>query len=422
LTFGAAPGYPEGAVFGCGEVLAPGFFGFHSDVSEAAYSLRADHLDHSGNFDPGVIDASRRVRAEAHSWRLGGLGVLGQLRFSGGGGGAGGGGGGSGSTGNGRVHTLPSTPETVRLGVFDATLNNLLEIESGDVVVYPDTWSHFLNRLQPGLAIDDIARLRRENPGRGPHSIVGPVGVRGAEPGDLLAIEFQRLSPVDWGATFVNPGDLGTGTLPEAFPQGQVRYLDLDVAHMRADFLPGISVPLAPFQGTFAVAPAAGGVVGSVPPGQHAGNIDLRDLTEGTTLYVPVWQAGAKLYTGDSHATQGDGEVNNQALESAMREVRVRVVLHKQQGWAWPFAETAEHWIAMGIDADLNAAFRIATRNTIDFLHRRAGLEPLDAYSLASIGISFRVTQFVNQTRGVHALIPKALFSAERRRAISIVA
>ena len=104
-----------------------------------------------------------------------------------------------------------------------------------------------------------------------------------------------------------------------------------------------------------------------------------------------------------------------------MREVRVRVVLHKQAGWAWPFAETADHWIAMGIDADLNAAFRIATRNTIEFLHRRAGLSPLDAYSLASIGVSFRVTQFVNQTRGVHALIPKALFAAERRQTISIV-
>ncbi|MDQ6672517.1 MAG: acetamidase/formamidase family protein, partial [Chloroflexota bacterium] len=169
------------------------------------------------------------------------------------------------------------------------------------------------------------------------------------------------------------------------------------------------------------VAPSAAGVVNSVPPGQHAGNIDLRELTAGSVLYIPVWQPGGKLYTGDSHAAQGDGEVTNQALESAMREVRVRVVLHKQAGWAWPFAETAEHWIAMGMDADLNSAFRIATRNVIEFLHRRAGLTPLDAYSLASIGVSFRVTQFVNQNRGVHALIPKALFSPERRRGIAIV-
>ncbi|HEX8966529.1 MAG TPA: acetamidase/formamidase family protein [Chloroflexota bacterium] len=323
----------------------------------------------------------------------------------------------------GRLHVVPSSVETVRLGVFDSSLQDVVEIDSGDVVVYPDTWSHFLNRLAPDVSIDELAQLRREHPGRGPHSIIGPVGVRAAEPGDMLAIEFQRLIPVDWGATFVNPSDLGTGTLPDLSATGQIRFLDLDLARKQAQFpgLPGVSVPIEPFQGTFAVAPAEGGMVSSVPPGAHAGNIDLRDLTEGSTLFIPVWQPGGRLFTGDSHAAQGDGEVNNQAVETAMREVRVRVVLHKQPGWSWPFAESADAWIAMGIDADLNEAFRIATRNTIDFLHRRAGLTPLDAYSLASIAVSFRVTQFVNQTRGVHAVIPKALFSAERRRGISII-
>jgi acetamidase/formamidase len=189
---------------------------------------------------------------------------------------------------------------------------------------------------------------------------------------------------------------------------------------MHAQFAPGINVPLKPFQGTFGVAPASGAVVSSVPPGQHAGNIDLRELTEGSVLYVPVWQGGGRLFTGDSHAAQGDGEVNNQAIESAMREVRVRVVLHKQAGWQWPFAETSEDWIALGIHADLNEAFRIATRNVIAFLERRAGLSALDAYTLSSIAVSFRVTQFVNQTRGVHALIPKALFTPERRSELRI--
>jgi acetamidase/formamidase len=244
--------------------------------------------------------------------------------------------------------------------------------------------------------------------------------VRGAEPGDMLAIHFQRLVPVDWGATFVNPGDLGTGTLPDEFPQGQARYLDLDLPRMSAEFRPGIQVPLGPFQGTVATAPPQGGVVSSVPPGQHAGNIDLRDLTEGSVLYIPVWQAGAKLYTGDSHAAQGDGEVNNQALESAMREVRVQVVLHKQVPWRWPMAETGSHWFILGMHTDLNEAFRIATRNTIDFLARRTGMSRLDAYSLASIAVSFRVTQFVDQTRGIHAMIPKAIFSDDLRRSLAI--
>ena len=409
-------------MLGCGEPLFPKTtLAYSATVAEAAYASRSDRLRHTDGLNTDVLDWLRELRRRARSVALAGAGVFGvfgaPLTMSV----RGGGGHPTSEDRIGRLHTLPSTPETVRLGVFDSTLPDVLEIESGDVVIYPDTWSHFMNRLRPGVTIAELAQMRRENPGRGPHSIIGPVGVRGAEPGDMVAIEFQRLIPTNWGASFVNPADLGTGTLPELFPEGQIRYLDFDLANKRAEFLPGISVPLRPFQGTFAVAPAAGGVVSSVPPGQHAGNIDLRDLTEGAVLFVPVSQPGAKLFTGDSHAAQGDGEVNNQAIESAMREVRVRVTLHKKAGWKWPFAETADDWICMGIDTDLNEAFRIATRNTIEFLHRKAGLAPMDAYSLASIAISFRVTQFVNQTRGVHALIPKSLFSAERRREITIV-
>jgi acetamidase/formamidase len=410
-------------VFGCGEAFPDGALAFPPVVTEAAYRRGADRLRHGDGLNREVVDWLRETRLRARAWVLGGVGIfglLGPLMTTLGSGG------GSGPRPPeervGRLHVVPSTSETVRLGIFDSDLPPVLEIDSGDVVVYPDTWSHFLNRLQPGVSIAELGQMRREHPGRGPHSIVGPVYVRGARPGDMLAIEFQRLIPVDWGASFVNPSDLGTGTLPDRFPEGQVRYLNLDLRQMQAEFLPGIRVPVQPFQGTFAVAPASGGVVSSVPPGQHAGNIDLRYLTEGSTLFVPVWQAGARLFTGDSHAAQGDGEVNNQAVESAMREVRVRVALHQGTGWSWPFAETDDHWIAIGIDVDLNEAFRIATRNTIEFLQRKAGLTALDAYSLASIAISFRVTQFVNQTRGVHAMVPKALFSAERRRTISVVA
>ncbi len=384
-----------------------------------AHARGADRLRHNDALDRDIFDALFELRLRARSLWRGGMGVLaGVASFGGGGGGASSA---RDQTTNERVHVVPSTDQTVRLGVFDSTLPNVVDIDSGDVVVFPDTWSHFLNRLQPDVTIEGLAQMRRDNPGRGPHSIIGPVGVRGAESGDMLAIEVQRLVPGDWGATFVNPSNLDTGTLAERFPTGQVRYLALDAAAGRAEFLPGIDVPLGPFQGTLGVAPAQGGVVSSVPPGPHAGNIDLRDLVEGTVLFIPVWQPTAKLFTGDSHAAQGDGEVNNQAIESWMREVRLRVTLHKAADWAWPFAETSDAWIAMGIDADLNEAFRITTRNVIDFLHRKAGLSELDAYSLASIAISFRVTQFVNQTRGVHALIPKAIFSRQRRQSIGIV-
>jgi acetamidase/formamidase len=190
---------------------------------------------------------------------------------------------------------------------------------------------------------------------------------------------------------------------------------------MTASFMPGVTLRLAPFQGTFGLAPAQGGVVSSVPPGQHAGNLDLRDLTEGSILYVPVWQPGAKLYTGDSHALQGDGEVSLTALETAMREVRVQVVLHKQAGWEWPFAETDSHWFALGTHQDLNEAFKIALRNTLDFLESKAGMSRLDAYGLASMAVSFRITQVVDGNKGVHAMIPKSLFSDDLLALISIV-
>jgi acetamidase/formamidase len=334
------------------------------------------------------------------------------------------------SAGRGRVHEIESTAETVQLGVFDATRPNIVEIESGDTVVYPNTWTHFLNRMQPSVPIAQLAQWRVENPGKGPHSIIGPVGVKGAQPGDMLSVRFVKLTPLDWGANFNNPGRLKTGALPDEFPDGQVRYIDLDVQGKRAKFSPSITLPLGPFQGTYGVAPPEDrevvgrlgrGVVSSVPPGQHAGNLDLRELQAGSVLYIPVWQPGAKIFTGDSHALQGDGEVDLTALETGMREVRVQVDLHEHPGWEWPFAETHTHWIALGLHRDLHQAFRTALQNTLAFLTRRAGLSRLDAYSLASLAASFRVTQVVDVNQGVHAMIPKAIFARELRETIRVV-
>jgi hypothetical protein len=121
----------------------------------------------------------------------------------------------------GRVHVVPSTKETVRLGVYDANLPPVLTIDSGDIISFPDTWSHFLNEMQPGVPVDTLAKLRVSNPGRGPHSIIGPIAVNKAEPGDVLEIRYQRIRPYEWGAVFNNPGSLGTGLLPQDYTQGQ---------------------------------------------------------------------------------------------------------------------------------------------------------------------------------------------------------
>jgi hypothetical protein len=149
------------------------------------------------------------------------------------------------SVGLGRHYTIPSTLETVKSGVFDANLPDIIEIDSGDVVVYPDTWTHWLNRLQPGLSIDDILELRSTGGG---HSIIGPVGVRGAEPGDVVAIRFERLTPIDWGVNYSNPAAIGTGTLPQEFPEGNVNYFDLDVESMTTEFASGSRCRWRPFR------------------------------------------------------------------------------------------------------------------------------------------------------------------------------
>lgn len=138
-------------------------------------------------------------------------------------------------------------------------------------------------------------------------------------------------------------------------------------------------------------------------------------------MFIPVWKPGALIFTGDSHAVQGDGEICLTALETRMQELRIQVVLHKQKNFAWPIAETPTHWIAMGLDKDLNNAMTMAARNAIDFISNRARITKLDAYGLCSIAVSFRVTQVVDIVRGVHAMIPKSLFAEELRKQMTVV-
>jgi acetamidase/formamidase len=424
-----------GGLFGCGDEKGTGVV--REDIKEAVVDKRAtDRLLHRDEVEQDRFDGflsargrARRqlLRASSFMSALAAVGPwFGRLARAAGGGDAGRA---AGIAGNpGRLHIIPSTKETVRLGVFDTTLPPIVTIESGDWVSFPDTWSHFMNELQPGVPVARLAELRTRNPGRGPHSIIGPIAVKDAEPGDVLEVRYKRLRPVEWGVVFNNPASLGTGLLPQDFSQGQVKYVDLDLTAMQGKFAPNINIPLGPFQGTFGVAPPEGffpplspGVTNSVPPGPHGGNLDLRELTEGSVLYLPVWQRGALIYTGDSHAVQGDGEISLTALETAMRDVQIEVILHKQKKFEWPLAETDTHWITVGLDKDLNKAMTLAARNAIAFLSNRAGLTPHDAYALCSIAVSFRVTQVVDIVRGVHTMIPKNLFEGELRRQITVV-
>lgn len=431
-----------GNLFGCGEEKGTGVF--REDIKDAAFNKSsADRLLHMDEMNQEQLDGyltargrSRRrlLRASSFMGVLAGIGpwfskiAHAANALGGEGGSRANSAAASENNDQGRVHVVESNDKTVRLGIYDTTLEPIIKIDSGDIISYPNTWSHFLNQMQPGVPVETLAKLRVSNPGHGPHSIVGPVYVNGAEPGDVLEIRYKRIRPFDWGAVFNNPGTLGTGLLAQDFPQGQVKYLKLDLGNMTGEFNKDIHVPLKPFQGTLGVAPPDGfypplspGVTSSVPPGPHAGNTDLSEMAEGSTMFIPVWKPGAMIFTGDSHAVQGDGEINLSALETRMQELRIQVVLHKQKNFAWPVAETATHWILLGLDKDLNVAMTLAARNAINFLATRADLTKLDAYALCSIAVSFRVTQVVDIVRGVHAMIPKSLFAAELRQQITVV-
>jgi len=170
-------------------------------------------------------------------------------------------------------------------------------------------------------------------------------------------------------------------------------------------------VPLAPFNGVNATCPAdsEGPNRRSTRPGVFGGNIDSKDLTAGSTLYLPIFQKGALFYTGDCHAAQGDGEVAGDAIGTA-NTVTYQFILHKGKTLKQPWAETPTSYIVYGMDPDLNKAMRLALIASLDFLKEKQGIDFLPAYSLASAAFDFHVTQTVDQTLGVDGVISKKLF------------
>jgi acetamidase/formamidase len=309
-------------------------------------------------------------------------------------------------------YTLKATPDHVVIGYYDAATPPVLRIHSGDTVEIQTFGVGSPRQLQAaGLAPERIEpgllELVKAKPdGRG-HYLTGPVSIEGAEPGDTLEVDIQRI---DLAVDYAYNGMGGNGTLADEFPKGGSRIIELDRAAMLAKFAPGISIPLRPFFGSMGIAPApAAGRISSSPPGIHAGNLDNHELVAGTRLFIPVQTSGALFQVGDGHAGQGDGEVDQTALETSLVG-EFRFILHKNAPIKWPRAETPTHFIAMGMDADLNKAVRQCVDETVDFLVAEHGLSRADAYMLASVAVELRITQLVDGNKGVHAMIPKSLF------------
>lgn len=314
-----------------------------------------------------------------------------------------------------RVHELKASPATVHRGFFDAALPPVLTIDSGDTVRLETTTGNPRWFEQLGVPKDKIpAELYEmyksvEGAGREDHTLSGPIAVRGAEPGDMLEI---RIRSVDVRLPLAGQGFApNRGLLPEDFPYAKGHVTWIDVERKMIQFAPGIEFPARPFWGVIGVAPPASmGRVPSGPPNVFGGNMDNRDLGAGSTLYLPVHTAGALLSVGDGHAMQGYGEVSLAAVETSLKG-EIQVVLHKQRPMRWPRAETPTHYITMGLHTDLDEAAKIATREMLDLIVATKGLSREDAYLLASATMDLVVTQVVDGTKGIHAMMPKSIFT-----------
>jgi acetamidase/formamidase len=311
----------------------------------------------------------------------------------------------------GKIHRLIASPQTVHTGFYDASIHPVLTIDSGDTVVM-SSMMLMDGRLRCGMSLEELLATRQEYIDRnmGSHTLTGPIFVKGAEPGDVLEVRIQKLVPADCGVNYHFPQKFLRGSLPEDFPGGQIKTLVLDLDKMETAFAPGIVIPLKPFLGNMGVAPKPGEKRPAAIPDYFGGNIDNKELVAGSILYLPVQVPGALFSAGDAHAAQGDGEVNVTAIETAMKEAVLQFFVRKDMKIERPMAETPTHWITMGFHEDLDEAAKIGLRDAIHFISKTKGLTPDDAYSLCSLAVDLRVTQLVDDHKGIHAMIPKDIF------------
>ena len=314
-----------------------------------------------------------------------------------------------------RVHELPLKPESVHWGYYDPRLAPALRVASGDRARVETMVAGGLQRLRlAGVPEGDIpeslkvVEQRVTERGPGAHPMSGPIFVETAEPGDTLEV---RIVAIEFLHNFgVNAFSPGGGVLPDEFPYAGLRLLRWRPGATSVEFKPGVTLPLAPFFGSIGVAPPPlVGRISSRPPGWHGGNLDNKDLVAGSVLYLPVHVPGGLLSIGDGPGMQGHGEVTGTALETSLRGLfELRVI--KGQRLRWPRAETPTHYIAMGLNEDLDEAARLATREMVDFLVAEKKLSRDEAYMLCSLAADLHVTQAVDATKGVHATIAKSLF------------
>ncbi|GLK55672.1 acetamidase/formamidase [Methylopila capsulata] len=307
-------------------------------------------------------------------------------------------------------HVISSAPENMVWGYLDSALKPVVKIASGDTVTltsFPAGGKECLPPDASRVPADYMAALDTLTQGGGPHFITGPVYVEGAQPGDTLQVEILAAKPtMDWGFVAILPL---LGTLPDEFTDYETIHPAIDTAKNVCTLPWGVDVPLDPFFGILGVAPPpAWGRCGSPVPRAFGGNMDNKELKEGTTLYLPVFNEGALFFAGDGHGVQGDGEVCITALEMGI-EGTFRLTVRKDMAIDFPFAETETHLMSIGLDEDLDDAAKQAVREMVHHVCLRSNLSRNQAYMLCSLAGNLRVTQLVDGNKGIHMMLPKSV-------------
>ena len=309
-------------------------------------------------------------------------------------------------------HRLSDADRNVH-SAFDNSLDPVLTVADGDVVRF-ECRDAVDGQVDVETTAEDVTDVSFDPV----HPLTGPVRVEGAEPGDVLEVELLDLQHKGWGYNLYFPGDMELGLLPEDFDEPGIHIWDLegDVG----EFVNGIEVPLSPFPGVIGNAPAEEGAHDTLPPRSTGGNMDVKHMTAGSTVYLPVEVDGALFSTGDCHAAQGDGEVCVTGVEAPMfvtARFRVRTDLDIEQPelqTSGPFTPTGGDepmYATTGIDSDLMEATKKATRHMITHLHEHRGLTRGEAYLLCSAAMDLKVSEVVDAPNWtVTAYVPESIF------------
>src|SRR5579859_3964630 len=313
------------------------------------------------------------------------------------------------------TYGLKPTPKTVAWGYYDAKATPVLNVKSGDTVEIETLITSSPKRLEDaGVPPDQVEQSLRDitdqlkDKGPGGHILTGPIFIESAQPGDVLEVRILAIKlAIPYAYNAFGPG---RGYLPDDYPYSKIKIIPLDEKRMVARFAPGIEIPLHPFFGSMGDAPPeSAGRFNSAPPWIMGGNLDNKDLVAGSTLYLPVHAPGALFEIGDGHAGQGNGEVDITAMETSLTGT-LQFVVRKDMKVKYPRAETPTHYISMCFDDDLSEATRIAVREMINFLVNEKHLSRDDAYMLTSVAGDVDITELVDSNKGVHVMMPKAIF------------